>query len=162
MLTIQIQDETLARQLQTIAEREDRPVEDVLKAMVAQYPVRPEVRPQESPEDIAESIRQVYRKAYNKARAYWESVGDTVRAAMTDAELDEQFGAFDEEGIPRFKSELPPEPPVGSLAYAAKIIEEQGGVITGGTLDASRSDEILNEEFADYLLKRMNGEDGDQ
>jgi hypothetical protein len=79
---------------------------------------------------------------------------------LTDEELDQQFGAFDEEGIPRLKSELKSlEPPVGSLAYAAKIIREMGGIETGGSLDATQADDILNNEFADYLLKRMRGED---
>jgi hypothetical protein len=58
------------------------------------------------------------------------------------------------------KSELKSsEPPVGSLAYAAKIIREMGGIRTSSSLDVMKADDILNEEFADYLLKRMRGED---
>jgi hypothetical protein len=145
-----IHDEELAQELQQIAERENRPVEAVIKSMLAYYPVR---------EDKSEAVRRVRRKAYAKARRYWESVGDTVKAAMTDEELDEQFGAFDEEGIPRLKSELKSlEPPVGSLAYAAKMARE-ANIHTGNPIDASKADEILNEEFANYLLNRMKGED---
>jgi hypothetical protein len=78
---------------------------------------------------------------------------------LTDEELDEQFGAFDEEGIPRLKSELKSlEPPIGSLAYAAKMARE-ANIRVGNLIDATRADDILNEEFADYLLKRMRGED---
>jgi hypothetical protein len=155
MLTIQIHDEELARQLQQIAEREKRPVEDILKTMVARYPAAPTERP-----DNSDAVKRVRRKAYAKARLYWQSVGDTEKAAMTDEELDEQFGRFDEEGIPRLKSEMKSlEPPVGSLAYAAKIIRERGGIHTEGSLDVTKADDILNEEFADYLLKRMRGED---
>ena len=51
------------------------------------------------------------------------------------------------------------EPLVGSLAYAAKIIREMGGIHTEGSLDVTKTDDILNEEFANYLLKRMSGED---
>jgi hypothetical protein len=70
-------------------------------------------------------------------------VGDAAKAAMTDEELDERFGRFDEEGIPRLKSELKSlEPPVGSLASAAKITRE--GQLRSGRPDlASRSKEIL-------------------
>jgi len=156
MLTIQIQDEQLARRLRQIAERENRPVEDVLKTLVDQYPGEaPDERVEREASDV---VKRVRRKAYTKARRYWQSVGDTVKAALTDEELDEQFGAFDEEGIPRLKSELKSlEPPVGSLAYAAKIARE-ANIRTGNPVDAVRADEILNEEFADYLLNRMRGE----
>ncbi len=157
MFTIQIHDEELARQLQQIAERENRPVEDVLKTMVARDPAAPSA---ETPTpDTSELRKRVRRKAYAKARLYWQSVGDTEKAAMTDEELDEQFAVFDEEGIPRLKSEMKSlEPPVGSLAYAAKIAREFD-IRTANPVDASRADDILNEEFADYLLKRMRGED---
>ncbi len=158
MLTIQIQDEQLARRLRQIAERENRPVEEVLKTLVDQYPG--EVSTEPDLRETSDTVKRIRRTAYAKARHYWQSVGDTSKAALTDEELDEQFGAFDEEGIPRLKSELKSlEPPVGSLAYAAKIIREMGGIETGGALDATRADDILNEEFADYLLNRMRGAD---
>lgn len=101
----------------------------------------------------------MYEKAYAKARRYWESVGDHEKAAMTDDELHEQFGVFDEEGIPRLKSELTTlQPPVGSLAYAAKMARE-ANIRVGNSLDVTKADEILNDEFPDYLLRRMRGED---
>jgi hypothetical protein len=149
-----IHDEQLAQQLQKIAERENRPVEDVLKAMVAQYPTEAPIR-----NDRSEAVKRVRRKAYTKARQYWQSVNDSAKASLSDDALDEQFGRFDEEGIPRLKSELSSlEPPVGSLAYAAKIARE-ANIHTHNPVDASQADEILNTEFADYLLKRMRGED---
>jgi hypothetical protein len=158
MFTIQIQDERLTRRLRQIAERENRPVEDVLKTLVNQYPG--EISTEPDVHETNDVVKRVRRKAYAKARHYWQSVGDTTKAALTDEELDQQFGAFDEGGIPRLKSELKPlEPPVSSLAYAARIIQEMGGVETGGSLDAVQADDILNAEFADYLLKRMRGED---
>jgi hypothetical protein len=152
-----IHDDVIARQLQQIAEKENRPVEDVLKAMIAQYPTElsmEEVRPEKS-----EAVKRVRRKVYAKARQYWQSIGDTTKSALTDAELDEQFGAFDEEGIPRLKSELKSlEPPPGSLAYAAKIAAKSQ--FRSGRPDlASRAEEILDEHFAEDYLKRMRGED---
>ncbi len=160
MLTIQIRDEQIAQQLQQIAERENRPVEEVvINALIAQYPTKPST-PQA---DKSEAVKRVRRNAYTKARQYWESVGDTAKASMTDELLDTEFAVFDEQGIPRLKSEMSSlEPPVGSLAYAAKIVRETGGIRAGQSLDATKADDILNEEFADYLFKRMWGEDASE
>ncbi|HML23113.1 MAG TPA: hypothetical protein PKD09_15780 [Aggregatilinea sp.] len=157
MLTIQVHDEELARRLREIAARENRPVEEVLKTLVDQYPAEKLDDPgARAPSD---AVKRVRRKAYTKARQYWQSVGDGEKVALTDDELDEQFGVFDEDGIPRLKSELASlEPPVGSLAYAAKIARE-ANIRTENPIDASKADDILNEEFADYLLNRMRGED---
>jgi hypothetical protein len=153
---IVIHDEGISQQLEQIAERERRPVEAVLKDLLAAYPIStPAPRP-----SMDERVRQVRLKAYVKARLYWESVGDAARAALTDAELDEQFGAFDEQGIPRLKHELPADwPPVGSLAYAADMATT-ANLHTGKTVDARRADDILNAEFADCcimtLAERLN------
>ncbi len=153
MTTIEIQDEQLARKLQHIADTEHRSLESVLRGLVADYSVEP-VR-QATNENRDDGVRRVRAKMFAKARRYWESVGDE-KAALTDEYLEEYFGAFDEEGIPRLKSELTTlEPPVGSLAYAAKVIRERGGIRSGRHSDSSRADDILNEEFADYLLARM-------
>ncbi len=164
MLTIYIHDEELAQRLRQIAEQENRPVEEVLKTLVEQYAGETVIDFTDQDEnDAAQQIKQVRRNAYEKARRYWHAVGDTEKAALTDEELDQQFGVFDEEGIPRLKSELKTlEPPVGSLAYAAKIIREMGGVRTDGELDVTKADDILNDEFADYLLKRMSDEDASE
>lgn len=157
MLTIQVHDEELARRLREIAARENRPVEEVLKSLVDQYPAEQLADP--AAHEPGDAVKRVRRKAYAKARRYWQSVGEGEKASLTDEDLDEQFGAFDEEGIPRLKSELKSlEPPVGSLAYAAKIARE-ANIRTGNPVDASHADDILNEEFADYLLNRMRGDD---
>jgi hypothetical protein len=143
MMVIEIRDTELAQRLQQIADQENRPVEDVLKTMVEHYPLEavPMQQPQHSTDPqpelsraelsrTNESVRHVYEKTYAKARHYWESVGDHTKAALTDEEMHEQFGVFDEEGIPRLKSELTTlEPPVGSLAYAAKLIKERGALM---------------------------------
>jgi len=150
-----IHDEQLVKQLRERAARENRSVEDVLKKLIEQYPAETPTKP-----DSSDAVRRVRAKAYDKARKYWESVGDSAKASLTDDELDVQFGVFDEEGIPRLKSELKSlEPPVGSLAYAAKMARE-ANIHAGESDIASRADDILNEEFTDYLLKRMRGENG--
>jgi hypothetical protein len=154
-----IQDEQLASALQQIAEREKRPVEDVLKSMLAQYPT--ESSEAASRPDKREAIKRVRRNAYAKARQYWRATGETAKAALTDEELDQQFGAFDEEGIPRLKSEIPSEPPIGSLAYAAKIAENSQ--LHSGKPDlARRSEDILDTYFADDVSEHLRGEDADE
>lgn len=162
MVTIEIHDEDLAQRLRSLAEREQRPLEAVLKTLLDRYdPPRPNGEASVKTASADDARTRVRRKAFAKARLYWQSVGDSEKAALSDDELEEQFAWFDEEGIPRLKSELTTlEPPVGSLAYAAKIARERGGIRTEHPVDAERADDILNEEFADYLLRRMRGEDG--
>ena len=117
-----IHDEQHARQLQPIADKEQRLVEDVLKSMVAQYPSEPAT--ETAAPDRSEAVKRVRRRAYAKARQYWQTIGDAAKVTLTDEELNEQFGAFDEEGIPRLKSELASlEHPPSSLAYAAKMLQ---------------------------------------
>ncbi len=131
MLTIHIQDEALARRLQALAERENRSIEAVLQARFG-------TSEPADPQAADDSVRRVLTKLYAKARQHWETVGDVDKAALTDAELDEQFHVFDEYGIPRLKSEVESlDPPVGSLAHLAKIIDEHGGVNVGQPFDAS-------------------------
>lgn len=86
-----------------------------------------------------EVVQRVRRKAYAKARQYSQSVGAASKATLSDEELDDQFGVFDEEGIPRLKSELNSlDPPVGSLAYPAKMACE-ANINTRSPVDASRA-----------------------
>jgi len=156
---LMIRDESLAQTLRQIAEREGRPVEDVLKTMVAHYPL--ETPAPTNPGEMSEAVKRVRRKAYNKAREFWLSIGDAAKAALTDDELDEQFGAFDEEGVPRLKDELASEPPAGSLAYAAQIAENSN--LHSGKPDlARRSDELLDQHFADDFTNRMKGQNEDE
>ncbi len=154
MSIIEIHDEEFARWLQQTAEQQNRSVEDVLKTKT-KYPA--ETSTPAEKRDPSEGVMRVRRKAYAKARRYWQSVGDSAKAALSDEELDEQFQWFDEEDIPRLKSELDSlEPPPGSGAYTAKIAKE-ADIRFGTTIDARRADDILNDEFADYLINRVNG-----
>lgn len=147
---ITLHDEQLVRQLEAMARQENRSVEDVIKSMVEQRSAVPT-----ETKDSDEAVRRARRSIYKLAREYWQEEGDAAKLALTDEELDEQFGAFDEEGIPRLKSELKSlEPPPGSLAYAAKIFEEAD--FHSGQPDwAARSEDILKEHFAEDLLNRM-------
>lgn len=154
-----IRDEQLARELEQIAERENRPVEELLKLMIAQYPS--EMSATATHPKNGRAVNQVRRKLYAKARQYWQSVGDAAKASMPDEELDKQFGAFDEEGIPRLQHELESiDPPAGSLAYAA-MIAERGDFRSGNPNLADESENILDAAFADDYLKRMRGGDAE-
>jgi hypothetical protein len=148
-----IHDEDLARQLEEIAAREHRPVEDVLKSLLARYTP--------SPSDVEEQVKRVRRSAYAEARRYWQDVGDTERLALSDEELDEQFWLFDGEGIPRLKSEQDKvQLPEGSLHVLAEKAAH-AGIRFNETSDIPDYDEILNTEFADHLWRRMQGNNGD-
>lgn len=46
--------------------------------------------------------------------------------------------------------------PEGSLAYFFDVIDKTGGVTMDTDIDPEKNDDILNEEFADYLIQRMN------
>lgn len=55
----------------------------------------------------------------------------------------------------------PDNPPPGSLALLAKLARE-ANISTGETDISSRSREILENEYADYLLNRMRGSDNEE
>ncbi len=168
MLTIKLTDPELIQYLESQAKAQNSTIEHIIKqalikpeASVDEASV-PSHQPVDASDHADDMLKRAMHKIYNMARRYWQSVGDVDRANITDEELAEKFGRFDENGIPRFKDELPDEPPVGSLAYAAKIIEETGGVIIDAPLneplDLTNMKETLAKEFGDYLYNRMNGE----
>jgi hypothetical protein len=110
-----IQDTELVAKLNQIAQQENRSVEDFLRSIVAQY------KPAPVSEDVNERVKALRRRFYKEAREYWQEVGNMERANLSDEALEGLFGGFDEDGIPRFKDELSPEPPHDSLAYLAQL-----------------------------------------
>lgn len=150
---IVIDDSKLAEQIQQIAQQEHRSIGEVLAAMVTQY--RPQAVVDDS-FDSEEMARQVRLYAYQQARDYWRDVGDVDRAAMTDAQLDEAFWLIDAEGIPRLKSEQDKVNfPASSLHRGGQILAS-AGFHSGRTDISLRSREILEDEYADYLISRVN------
>lgn len=117
-MTDQIFREDLLDKLREFARIENRPVDAVLESMIEQYSPQPVPAAPDSEDDdpvFQAQYREFRRKVYQIAREYWQSVGDTERLALTDAQLDEQFWLIDHKGIPRLKSEegtidLPPDP----------------------------------------------------
>lgn len=89
----------LAEQLEEFARRENRSPEDVLKSMFADYIPKPPV------EAADNDLRALNSRLYERARRYWREVGNQARLALTDEQLDEQFWLFDQDDIPRLKSD---------------------------------------------------------
>lgn len=160
-MNIVLKDEELVALVEAEVRAKETTIDDWMEALVRKElnQRKPQTTHQE---DEDEGIRQTMHKIYNIARRYWVSVGEMERANLSDEYLAEHFGAFDENGIPRFKDELPEEPPVGSGQYAVKMIEETGGVIIDEPLkepfDLTNLKEAMAKEYGDYLYKRMNGE----
>lgn len=149
MADLLIRDEQIARRLLNLAKEQNRTVEGLLEAMLNAY--------EPTSSKVMDSVRAYRLKTYTKARAYWQSVGDTERAQMTDEELDREFWLFDGD-VPRLKSEQGTvEIPENSSVRLAQIAE-QNPIEVEASFDAADADDILNEEYADYLFKRMRGE----
>jgi hypothetical protein len=154
-MALTISDEHLVKRLRELAEREGRSIEELLGEFVDQ-------RQASQPVDAEAQVRAVRRKAYERARRYWREAGDEARLALTDKDLDEQFWLFDPEGVPLLKSDQDKfEIPENSLYRFGEALEKLG-LESQRTDTAARADEILNEEYADYLIRRMNRQATDE
>lgn len=149
---IVIEDQELVRKLEDLAQSQQRSVEEVIATLLGhRLPASP--TQQASAEDLA---RQVRLGIYQRARRIWLEHGIDEKAAMTDEELDEHFWAFDPEGYPRLKSEQSEiQIPEGSLRHAGRILR-RSEFRSGRSDIAERSQEILRDEYTDYLIERMN------
>jgi hypothetical protein len=139
MADLLIPDEQISRRLLNLAKEQNRSVEALLEAMLNTY--------EAAPSKAIDNLRAYRLKTYAKARLYWQSVGDTERANLTDAELDREFWLFDGE-TPRLKSDQDKvEIPENSLIRLAEIAE-QNPIEVEASFDAANADDILNEEYA--------------
>ncbi len=156
-MTDAIRDDLLER-LRALAARENRTVDQVVEDLLAAYAThQPPSADTEDREASYEAARcQTLPPLIERARSYWRSVGDQERLALSDDDLMAQFWLIDHEGIPRLKSEIGQvEFPADSsvrLAAAARAMPS-----FGGPSDVSeRSRAILETEWGDYLLARLN------
>lgn len=158
MAMLEITPEVLER-IREIAQLEQRPLNEVLASALMQYVPRPvPPLPEERDARRQAALRRVRDGVYEQARRYWSEVGNETRLALTDAELDEQFWLIDHEGIPRLKSDRGAvEVHPGSLAALAQSARKVA-FHSGQSDIAARSREILETEFAEYLLGRLHGE----
>jgi hypothetical protein len=152
-IQIVIQDQELARRLLELADQQARSVEEVIAGLLADQPLAATHQDQESPEALA---RRVRLSLYDRARRIWRERGELDKAALTDAQMDEQFWAFDPEDVPRLQSEK--DDVVlsdGSLLTAGRLLQE-AGFHSGHSDIAERSRDILRDEFAEYLIQRQH------
>src|ERR1700690_339992 len=92
-----------AKRLQEIAQRERRPVEEVVSQMIEAYDSRRETGVAQG--EMGKERSGYMMKLYAQARRYWQSVNDSERVLLTDEQLDDQFWCIDPEDIPRLKSD---------------------------------------------------------
>lgn len=156
MAELLIRNEDIARRVLNLAARHNQSVEELLDTMLTPLETK---QPHPEPHiDVDAEIKRYRHKIYAEARAYWERMGDTERLQLTDDDLDEQFYLIDSDGVPRLKSEahlveiLP-----GSGPWIAEVMRKMP-VHTDRIIDPADADDILNAEFADYLLNRMEEE----
>jgi hypothetical protein len=114
-----IDNDDLIRELREIAEQERISIEEALSVLIEQYRLTHTNAASNKSEDRAHTMRLAI---YEQARRYWRKVGDDVRASLTDHEMAQQFMMFDEEGVPRLKSDNMQEHPhsLRRLALSAR------------------------------------------
>jgi hypothetical protein len=146
-----------AERLNDIAQREHRPIGEIVSHMIDRY-VPDASDPTQTTIEAEE--REILRSLYVEARAYWKTVGDTKKLALTDAELDEQFWCIDPDGIPRLKAEqgmisLPYDPLVRMAELAEQSMES-----SGRTDISARFDELMENAIRAEGLKRAADPNG--
>jgi len=139
MSNIQLSDDVI-EQIQEIAQRENRSPDSVILTLLAQY------RDDTMDDDEYYSDAQIRRRMYERARRYWQEIGHHERLQLSDADLDEQFWIFDQEGIPRLKSEQGSiEVPNDDLLSMALILSDKLNIHSGRKDTAANFDEAVKD-----------------
>lgn len=127
------------KRLQAIADHEQRSPDEVLKSLLDSYPLN------EPDEDYYQPDR-VRRRMYDQARRYWSENGNNPKASLTDEQLDEQFWLFDQEGIPRLKSEQDQVAVADNDLFATVLkLSDQYQFQSGETDTADHFDEYVSQ-----------------
>lgn len=100
----------------------------------------------EIPVELAEKLREVAKRENRSVEAVLETM-------LKDYPIETKIASVDE----RQDAEIPPPGTLARLAYEAEKLDFH----SGHRDIAERSREILDDEFADYLLKRMKGDNGE-
>jgi hypothetical protein len=103
MMILELRDDLVAW-MQQIAQRESRTLDEVVEGTLACYDEPTLLLKLNPTAENPKSVRDVELRLYERARAYWQAHGDP-RQHLSDEALDEQFWLFDDDGIPRLKSE---------------------------------------------------------
>lgn len=137
-----------AERLQDIAQRENRPVEAVIEALLNRY----ETSADDTEGSEGESWHREFRsKLYKKARDYWQRTDNRERLALTDDQLDEQFWLIDHEGIPRLKSDQ------GTVDLPSDPLEAIDGLFADS--DLTNMSTTVRETKAEYYRKKYERTD---
>ncbi|MBX3082078.1 MAG: hypothetical protein KF716_10630 [Anaerolineae bacterium] len=152
----------LIEQLEETARRENRSVESLIASLLSErtHSLPPQLSQANAVEvERREAILKADRlRMYARARTYWAKENNP-RQHMTDDELEEQFWLFDQNGIPRLKSEQGtinvPESPLQSILDSVSNNPEVWS-FGKANLTPERMREIMKTEFVDHLLARMN------
>jgi hypothetical protein len=141
-----------AKRLQEIAQREKRPVEEIISQLIDGY------SNSNSHHEEQQSVSSYLAKLFATARKYWHDHNDTDRLALTDDQLTKQFWCIDPEGIPRLKSEqnninIPSD---NLLTFLESVWQDNP---MGEVEEPINYREILNKDFSDYLTRRMQDND---
>lgn len=153
MAGLVIENQQLAETLRELAQREQRSVEALLLDLVERYQDQPSEKTVVVPSLAPDPVVRLHRFAYERARRYWHETGDDARAQLTDTELEAQHLRFDAQDVPYLKADV--QHRESALARLAALARNTP-LSLGSEAVSARSDAILDEEFADYLLKRSN------
>ena len=128
--------EDIYANLKRLADERDVSVDDLLRDFINENSAQPQPA-------MPEWERNLRRKLYQIARDYWTKAGDSVRLALTDDQLDEQFWLIDHEGIPRLKEDE------GKFEYIPNPLLKIAGMIKDGpeTNIAEEIDDLRREHF---------------
>ncbi len=91
MANLEINERDVQR-LREIAQREHRPVEEIVSELIDSYTSQTQA-----------SVSEYRAKLYAYARRYWATVNDGERLSLTDEQLADLFWCIDPEGVPRLK-----------------------------------------------------------
>ncbi len=141
----------LVQRLQQIAQQEHRRLDEIVEALLNQYD-----SPMTRESVLEDERRQDRLRIYERARNYWRHHNDP-RQYLSSEDLDKQFWVIDPEGVPRLKDEqanieLPVDPLVRMLEMAESDLRVQWQSPRG----TESTKEILNAEYTDHLLARLN------
>jgi len=100
------------------------------------------------PRDLEQQLEVV---AQREQRSQDEVLQDAVRQYLASQTI---LNAVEDE------DENKEIPPVGTLAHLA-YLAERNPISSGHTDTGARADEILNDEFADYLISRQQNQNND-
>jgi hypothetical protein len=149
MHTLQVKDEEVYRKLM---ENGGAMLDDVLRDLLRQEAqLKEKVR---TPEAL---LRDYRRKVYAQARRYWQETVNTGRLALTDDELDEQFWQFDDEGVPRLKSDRGGFELVETAAMKLVRLVENADLLFDRPFSAADADDIIREEMGEHLWRQIRG-----